>query len=463
MGWPRAILALVLSVVTLVNVATAADLRTVKRWGRNYVPLESFCAAYGFDKPGRIIANKPFQVKGSLGVLEFTLNDRDARVNGARTWLSFPLVEDAEAGLLISETDVSLLLEPVLRPQAVLSLRAVRGVVIDPGHGGADRGARSPSGYTEKVATLVTARHLKGLLEADGVPVVMTRNSDVFMTLQDRARLANRYPNHIFVSIHYNSASVASANGVETFSTTPRGAGSTSAAGKTRKSDFDRYPGNRYDLHNVVLADFVHREMIKMHTKKGDRGLKRARFVVLREVGIPAVLVEGGFLSHWEDARLIEGESYKKKVAAAVHRAIMRYIVLMKSDRKEDSAAPQPAVAASVDKAEVKDNAKPAGEPVPPSPVTTTPVTPPTPTMELRPPDTAVPLDPALTPADVLSQEEEIIQRLRRVLESVGEPEGSARNEPAEENSEPDSPDEEIKPEAPSSEKDEKQPEASHG
>lgn len=313
--------------IAVVSHVQADELEVVKLSGREYVRLVDFCEFYGFPKPK---STKPQFLKGPYGTLELFKDDRKIEINGYRAWLSLP-IRSASKGLYISKIDSDLLLAPVLRPKEVVSRKKVKGVVIDAGHGGADRGARSSNGYTEKQAALFTALELKKLLENDGIDVVMTRSRDVFVQLRERARIANKYPDHIFISIHYNSVWVKSANGIETFSMTPRGVGSTSAGGRIRRSDYTSYNGNKHDRHNTLLMNYMHEELMTHHTEKGDRGLKRARFLVLREVKIPAVLVEGGFMSHYIDARLIRSESYKKKVAAAVYRATKRYIDVMNS------------------------------------------------------------------------------------------------------------------------------------
>lgn len=345
----------------------AASLESVKKFSRDYFTLDSIQEFYGFERSGAGNTNSPFLFKSPYGTMELVVNDRDCWIDGHRAWLSFPLIHDSEHGYLLSEIDVTLLLDPVLRPEETVPRKKVRGVVIDPGHGGADRGARDSSGYSEKTAALDTAQRLKSKLESDGLNVVMTRDRDIFIPLSQRSRIANDYPDHIFVSIHYNSVHVRSANGIETFSLTPRGAPSTSAGGRTRRSDFERYDGNRHDPHNAVLMNLMHRELMTHHTERGDRGLKRARFLVLREVKIPGVLVEGGFMSNTLDAPLIRSSSYREKVANALHRAIRSYVALMNRPQVEDRhrltrkpEPPEPAPAKPIPE-------KPASEPEPES------------------------------------------------------------------------------------------------
>ncbi|MEM6821550.1 MAG: N-acetylmuramoyl-L-alanine amidase [Verrucomicrobiota bacterium] len=346
MQWSRAVVLMGLVCLFGVTSAVGASLDKVKKYGRTYFTLDSMCRYYDYKRAKTIPGKDPIFLEGRYGKIELRLNNRMARINGVKAWLSFPVINDSKKGILVSEIDVKKLIDPIVRPEEMVPRRKVKGIVIDPGHGGADRGARSRAGYTEKRANLITANYLKKMFEDDGLQVVMTRKKDVFLSLWQRARIANRYKGHLFISIHYNSSTVRSSNGIETYSMTPRGAGSTSSGTRVRKSDHQSYDGNKHDLHNTVLMDLVHRELMTMHTEKGDRGLKRARFVVLREVAIPAVLVEGGFLSHSVDARLIKSDSYKKKVAKAVHRAVSDYIEIMDSPKVAALARLQePAVA----------------------------------------------------------------------------------------------------------------------
>ncbi|MEM1158150.1 MAG: N-acetylmuramoyl-L-alanine amidase [Verrucomicrobiota bacterium] len=352
-----------LLLVTTLSQMQAEELEVVKLSGREYVRLIDLCEFYGFPTPQM---TKPQLLKGPYGTLELFTDDRKIEINGYRAWLSLP-IRSAAKGLYVSKTDVDLLLAPILRPEEVVPRKKVKGVVIDAGHGGADRGARSSNGYTEKQAALFTALELRKLYEKSGIDVVMTRTRDVFVHLRDRARIANKYPEHIFISIHYNSVYVKSANGIETYSMTPRGVGSTSAGGRIRRSDYTGYNGNKHDINNTLLMNYMHEELMAYHTEKGDRGLKRARFLVLREVKIPAVLIEGGFMSHYIDARLIRSESYKKKVAAAIYRATRRYIDLVNSPKLparsalKKQSAPTPSSVVTADEIQKTETTGPAG------------------------------------------------------------------------------------------------------
>lgn len=310
------------------GILTAAEkLEKVKWQKQNYITVDSLCRLLEMEPP--VFPEKgPVDISNERGEsLRLEMNQRSIYMNGTRAWLSFPITRNTEGQALMTELDVNKLILPVMRPLEFLKKREIKGVVIDPGHGGADRGARSKSGYTEKEAALKTSLYLRDILEARNIPYIMTRDNDTFVSLSERARIANQYPDYVFISVHYNSAHHA-AHGVETYALTPQGAGSTSSAGHVRHSDHKAYDGNKNDIHNIVLANCIHREMAGLHSKKGDRGLKRARFVVLRECEVPSVLVEGGFMTSPLDRVLIEGDTYQKKVAEAIYRGLVAYIDL---------------------------------------------------------------------------------------------------------------------------------------
>jgi N-acetylmuramoyl-L-alanine amidase len=155
--------------------------------------------------------------------------------------------------------------------------------------------------------------------------VVMTRTSDRFLTLQQRVDLANRVrENAVFVSIHFNSGR-SGARGIETFTLSPPGVAHY-GRGKIAADALSR-PGNVHDAANVALATAVHGMCLVGLGRQNtfDRGIKRARFTVLTGVRHPAILLEGGFMSHPQEARLINTPAYRQQLARAVAAGIRRY------------------------------------------------------------------------------------------------------------------------------------------
>ena len=169
-----------------------------------------------------------------------------------------------------------------------------RTVVLDAGHGGIDKGARGVDGSLEKKYALDTAKRVERGLKRAGYRVVMTRKSDYFVPLPTRAAISNRQRGAVFVSIHYNWARNSGAQGTETFYHSSRS-----------------YP----------LAANIQRELSR---HSNNRGVKRARFHVLRNNVRPAVLVEGGFLSNSAEARKVRSPFYRQRLADAIVRGIVK-------------------------------------------------------------------------------------------------------------------------------------------
>jgi N-acetylmuramoyl-L-alanine amidase len=195
-------------------------------------------------------------------------------------------------------------------------------VLLDPGHGGVDKGAVSRRGVEEKRVTLDVARRVARRLESQGILVRLTRDRDVALSLDARVAIAKRVSPDLFVSLHVNSAPASpSVSGVETFVLTAPGYTSTAGG----KSDATVYPGHRYGPLSAFLAHEIQRGMIRQAGVE-DRGIKRARFLLLKHVPAPAVLVEMGFLSHpREEAALIERD-HRDRLAEGIARGILSYL-----------------------------------------------------------------------------------------------------------------------------------------
>jgi len=173
-------------------------------------------------------------------------------------------------------------------------------VVIDPGHGGHDRGGIPGQQLAEKALTLDTARRLARILRANGaIKVVMTRDDDTFVSLTERTNIANRYAGSgaVFISIHYNSALREGAYGIET------------------------YYNNRRAYH---LAALVHPRVIQAMDSIG-RGIRQRGYRVLRKNRLPAILVECGFLTNRVEGERASDPGYRQRVARAIASAILLY------------------------------------------------------------------------------------------------------------------------------------------
>lgn len=244
-------------------------------------------------------------------------------IGGIKVFLSRS-VDVYRDNLTITGTDYQKVLVPLLWRSNALP-KGVRRIVIDPGHGGKDVGKIcNRTEYTEKSATLDTAFRLKNLLEKRGFEIILTRKEDVFVDLDDRAAMANRVKADLFISVHYNSSRPGdtTSSGIETYCLTPTGQLSTNKA--KAKADVTAEPGNRMDYFNVQLAWSVQRQLIN-NTGAEDRGVRRARFAVLRPLNCPGILIEGGFMSSKEEGAKIANPAYRQKLAEAIAAGITDY------------------------------------------------------------------------------------------------------------------------------------------
>jgi N-acetylmuramoyl-L-alanine amidase len=313
----------IISVLGLVLAnAVFAQSTTLKayRFGNTYyVAVGDVAYYYGLGRDARGVINRA-EYKTSSAQLEMETDRRDILVNGVNHWLSTPILATRNR-LWISEADVMKTLDPVLRPERLRKPgRSVRTIVLDPGHGGGDRGTRGRSGF-EKEMTLDLAKRLERYLTSGGVRVVLTRTVDKTLALEDRVAFTKAKGADLFVSLHFNSG--GSAEGIETYCTPPAGATST-ADPRADGGDRDAVPNNRFDEQNVWLAHCTQKAVLGA-TRAVDRGVRRARFYVLRYATCPSILIEAGFLSNpAEERRILQGD-YREMLAKGIADGILTY------------------------------------------------------------------------------------------------------------------------------------------
>src|SRR2546423_2272832 len=161
----------------------------------------------------------------------------------------------------------------------------------------------------------------------------MTRETDVFIPLEVRARIANATKDSIFVSIHFNATSSnPNATGFEVFSLTPRGAPSTNDDALSLHF-VNMQAGSPMEAQSFELSAAVYHSMLG-HIQEFDRGMKRARFAVLRQTKIPSILVEGGFLSEAGDAKRIADAAWRKQLAESLCTGIENYRNLLEKKQR---------------------------------------------------------------------------------------------------------------------------------
>lgn len=177
-------------------------------------------------------------------------------------------------------------------------------IVIDPGHGGFDIGATVKS-IEEKALALKTATLVKQYLHQKGYRVILTRSRDIFLSLDKRSSIANDTKSKLFVSIHYNAFKNPQASGIEVFY--------CSKGNKWRQN------------HSKQLATHVLNGMIAATGAK-NRGVKTGNFHVIRETNMPAILIEGGFITNPEEHSHLSDQKYLETMARSIAEGIEKYL-----------------------------------------------------------------------------------------------------------------------------------------
>jgi N-acetylmuramoyl-L-alanine amidase len=288
---------------------------TTSLGGVRYVSIQKWAKAKGFKVVWDGKSRDFIVTNDKWAKLEFSINSKKAVLNDKDIYLS-STIESSGATLFISELDIDKLIHPIFYP--VSGRHKVRTIAIAAGHGGKDPGYQLNK-HQEKTYTLLMAKALKDTLEDAGFKVVMTRSSDVFVDLDEQADIANRAGADLFITIHFNAALNDDPKGVETYCLTPEGATSTNGGRPVREA-----VGNRNDSLNMLLAYQVHKYLLR-NSDFEDRGLRRANFMVLRNIKMPGVYVEGGFLSNRSDAAKITSATQRQKMARAITDGVLAY------------------------------------------------------------------------------------------------------------------------------------------
>jgi N-acetylmuramoyl-L-alanine amidase len=223
-------------------------------------------------------------------------------------------------------------------------LPGVRTIVLDPGHGGREVGAIGPSGLVEKDATLAICRRLQPLLaSALGARVILTREDDSVVGLEQRTAIANQYKADLFLSIHLNASRTTTARGAETYFLSLDASDELARATAERENQEGgggsaRAAAPPSDL-NLILWDLAQQEYLKESSRfaeliqqelngTGDtanRGVRQAPFRVLVGATMPAALVEVGFISNPEEEAKLGSDAYQSAVAQSLLRAVTRF------------------------------------------------------------------------------------------------------------------------------------------
>ncbi|HEY9629180.1 MAG TPA: N-acetylmuramoyl-L-alanine amidase [Coleofasciculaceae cyanobacterium] len=210
-----------------------------------------------------------------------------------------PVADLSSSSASSSSRNMATLLSPTqsVRQPSIPSGRL--RVVIDPGHGGSDPGAVGIGGLQEKKVVLAIAEQVASYLEQQGVQVIMTRSDDSDVELEPRVQIAEQANASLFVSIHANAISLdrPEVNGIETY----------------------------YFSSGEQLAQVIQDSIVR-ETNMNDKGIRQARFYVLRRTSMPAVLIETGFVTGSEDAARLADEGFRNQMARAIAQGILQYV-----------------------------------------------------------------------------------------------------------------------------------------
>lgn len=214
-------------------------------------------------------------------------------------------------------------------------------VIIDAGHGGHDTGAIGPKGTREKDVSLAIAKKLAALLEAQGLEVVLTRDDDTFVALEERTRIANRQRGDLFISVHCNAAPNKKTRGIETYTLNTSSNRYSIRLAARENATTERGVG---DLQLILadlatkantgessqLAELVQRSLVTNLSRSfpGVRnlGTKEALFFVLLGAKMPAILVETSFISHPEEEKHLASDAYQTEVASGIAEAVQSFL-----------------------------------------------------------------------------------------------------------------------------------------
>ncbi len=223
---------------------------------------------------------------------------------------------------------------------------SVMTIVLDPGHGGKDPGAVGKKlKANEKDVNLAVALKLKQFLEKElGLKVLLTRNDDRFVSLQDRTRFANDKKADLFVSLHTNASKATASKGLETYYLATAQSSDARAVEALENEVVELFEGgsyakSKYDDLSFILTDLSQTEHLESSnmlaasvqqnmvagTKSMDRGVKQANFYVLRGAFMPSILIEMGFISNPEEEQLLINQEYQERLARTIFEGIKRF------------------------------------------------------------------------------------------------------------------------------------------
>lgn len=308
--------------------------------GQRYVSLSNFCQAYALSWEWNSISQHVFFDSPRL-TISLHCGTSMALINGNIEYLS--------TAVIIKKSNIIIPLElaKIVDEYAVSKAKETgkskfKTVVIDPGHGGRDPGAIGKGGLQEKQVALDVALNLKYLLEAEGLKVLMTRESDNFISLWRRAHIANNSKADFFISIHVNASRYQGPQGFEVYYLSEAVDDEARAVAAVENAAV-AFEDSKTAMHNITSDIALWESYFSEHRAQSlqlakilcdsaaenldikNRGVKTARFYVLKGVRLPAILVEIGFISNLAEERKLKNPEYRRQVASVLASAILQY------------------------------------------------------------------------------------------------------------------------------------------
>lgn len=301
--------------------------------------LKNLCSRYdvewSFDSVSQVVtlSRQGSKAKAMIGSDLVIIGDEKITLSG-------PLKR--QKGAVIVPPDFRRKVIDRLTQKVEYVVKKFRKIILDPGHGGKDPGTTGRTGLKEKNVVLDIAKRLKKRLEEQGIDITMTRASDVFISLEDRARMANRSKADLFVSIHANYSRTRGVHGLEVYYLRHLDEATKREIRKTMNFNemFRQFSMNQGEpaLQQILLDMMYANKQTESRKLSGylvrttadsikseERGSKTAGFFVLKNTVIPAILVEVGFLSNKNEEYLLGTGEYRQEVADSLAKSIIEY------------------------------------------------------------------------------------------------------------------------------------------
>ncbi len=300
--------------------STSVRVSKVPLFGKEYVRLDQWARGNSFQ--WKWLSRVDALLWNGSTRIQCTSDSRRMLLNGITIWLSEP-VRSQNGFPHLASIDLRTVIQPLLFPARNRAKTQVKHICIDPGHGGKQPGF-IVGREQEKRYTLLLAQELGDQLRKAGFAVSFTRTGDTFVDLDERAVIARRRGADLLISLHFNSSGsgTSGARGSEVYFLTPQGTSSFNSRGEGKATG--PAVGNLNNARNILLAYEVQKSIVRGASVE-DRGVKPARFIVLKDASMPAILIEGGFMTNPAEARKIFSPVWRKQLAQSIVAGISSY------------------------------------------------------------------------------------------------------------------------------------------